>query len=297
MDGLPIANAFPRVGSRWFFFFYFNPIRPETLGAGNTALSSMMKISISPGAPMRIALMADLHANRLALEACLTHARAFAPDRLVFLGDFVGYGPEPAEVLDCVMAEVDRGAIAVAGNHDHAVANDQDAMTPDAETALAWTRGQLGADAREFLASLPMRFEDDTRLYVHASPQTYPPWIYIQDGPAAKRALEASRAQTVFCGHTHRPALHGITATGQLVSFDPVPGVPIPLPHHRRWLTVVGSVGQARDGNPAAAYALLDTSRGEITHYRVHYDVRAAAQAILRAGLPAALALRLQEGH
>jgi diadenosine tetraphosphatase ApaH/serine/threonine PP2A family protein phosphatase len=246
---------------------------------------------------MRIALMADLHANRLALEACLAHARQAPPDRIVFLGDFVGYGAEPADVLELVMAEVDRGAVAVAGNHDHAVAHDQEAMTPDAETALAWTRGQLGLEAREFLASLPMRFEDDTRLYVHASPQTYPPWLYIQDGPAAQRALEASRAQTVFCGHTHRPALHGITATGQLVSFEPVPGVPIPLPRHRRWLTVVGSVGQPRDGNTASAYALFDTTRGEITHHRVPYDVNAAAQAVLRAGLPPVLAQRLREGR
>ena len=113
-------------------------------------------------------------------------------------------------------------------------------MTPDAETAMAWTRGQLGAEAREFLASLPMRFEDDTRLYVHASPQTYPAWIYVNDGPAAKRALEASRAQMVFCGHTHIAALHGITATGQLVSFQPVPSVPRP---------------------PAAASALVDRGR------------------------------------
>ena len=246
---------------------------------------------------MRIALLADLHANRLALEACLAHARMAAADRIVFLGDFVGYGAEPAEVVARVIQEVEAGAIAVAGNHDHAVAHDQEAMTPDAETALAWTRGQLGPVARDFLASLPMRFEDDSRLYVHASPQTYPPWLYIQDGPAAKRALEASRAQTVFCGHTHRPALHGITATGQLVSFEPVPGVPIPLPRHRRWLTVVGAVGQSRDGNPAACYALLDTTRGEITHQRVGYDVEAAAQAILRAGLPPALAQRLRLGH
>jgi len=142
-----------------------------------------------------------------------------------------------------------------------------------------------------------MRFEDGTRLYVHASPQTYPAWIYVNDGPAAKRALEASRAQTVFCGHTHLPALHGITATGQLVSFQPVPGVAIPLPAHRRWLTVVGSVGQSRDGNPAAAYAILDTDRAELTHLRVPYDVDAAANAILLAGLPSSLADRLRKGR
>jgi diadenosine tetraphosphatase ApaH/serine/threonine PP2A family protein phosphatase len=245
---------------------------------------------------MRLALLADIHANRLALEACLDHARSRGADRLVFLGDYVGYGAQPAEVLERIMAEADRGAIAVAGNHDRAVADVRDVMTPDAETAMAWTRGQLGPEARDFLASLPLRFEDGPRLYVHASPQTYPPWIYIRDGREARRALEASRAQTIFCGHTHLPALHGLTATGQLVSFDPVPAVPVPLPPHRRWLTVVGAVGQPRDGNPAAAYALLDSATSEITHFRVPYDVQAAAAAVLEAGLPPALAARLLKG-
>lgn len=246
---------------------------------------------------MRIALLADLHANRLALEACLEHARSRGAERLVFLGDYVGYGAQPNAVVDRVRIEMERGAIAVAGNHDQAVADDRDSMTADAETAMAWTRGQLGPEAREFLASLPLRFEDGPRLYVHASPQTYPPWLYIRDGRDARRALEASRAQMVFCGHTHVPALHGITATGQLVSFEPVPSVAIPLPGHRRWLTVVGSVGQPRDGHPGAAYAMLDTASSEITHFRVPYDLQAAATSILEAGLPPALAIRLKKGR
>jgi len=246
---------------------------------------------------MRIAILADIHANRRALEACLDHAQSSGAQRLVFLGDFVGYGPEPQDVVERIIQETSLGAIVVAGNHDQAVAESHESMTSDAEFAMTWTRGQLGTGARDFLASLPMRFEDDTRLYVHASPQTYPAWIYVNDGPAAKRALEASRAQTVFCGHTHIAALHGITATGQLVSFEPVPGVPVPLPRHRRWLTVVGAVGQSRDGDPAAAYAMLDTDRSEITHFRVPYDVEAAALAILQAGLPPSLASRLQKGR
>jgi len=246
---------------------------------------------------MRLALLADLHANLRAVEACLDHARKQGADRLVFLGDYVGYGPEPQEVVELVERASARGAMAVAGNHDQAVAESRETMNSDAEIAMAWTRGQLGSAAREFLASLPLRFEDESRLYVHASPQTYPAWIYVNDGPAAKRALEASRAQTVFCGHTHQPALHGITATGQLVSFQPVPSVPIPLPKHRRWLTVVGSVGQSRDGDPAAAYAMLDTGRCDLTHFRVPYDVEGAALAILQAGLPPSLAERLRKGR
>ena len=246
---------------------------------------------------MRIAFLADIHANLRALDACMTHARTLGASRFVFLGDYVGYGPEPGEVVQRIMAEAEAGAIAVAGNHDQAVAEIHESMNSDAEIAMAWTRGKLGADAREFLASLPMRFEDETRLYVHASPQTYPAWIYVNDGAAAKRALEASRAQTVFCGHTHLAALHGITATGQLVSFQPVPTVPVPLPRHRRWLTVVGAVGQSRDGDPAAAFAIFDTAKAEMTHYRVPYDVEATATAILQAGLPPSLASRLQRGR
>ncbi len=246
---------------------------------------------------MRIALMADFHANLRALEACIDHAKAQRADRLVFLGDYVGYGPEPQEVMERIMQESERGAIAVAGNHDQAVAEARESMNADAETAMAWTRGQLGPEAREFLSSLPLRFEDDTRLYVHASPQTYPAWIYVNDGPAAKRALEASRAQIVFCGHVHQPALHGITATGQLVSFQPVPGVPIPLSRQRRWLTVLGSVGQPRDGITAAAYAMFDDQTTALTHHRVPYDVEATVAAILDAGLPQELASRLRKGR
>jgi diadenosine tetraphosphatase ApaH/serine/threonine PP2A family protein phosphatase len=245
---------------------------------------------------MRIALMTDIHANWRAFEACLEHARSLRVDRLVFLGDYVGYGPEPNEVVERVMSETERGAIAVLGNHDQAVADTTESMVSDAEIAMAWTRGQLGAEAREFLSGLPMQVEDDTRLYVHASPQAHPAWPYVNDEPAARRALEACRARRVFCGHTHIPALYSITATGQLISFRPVPSVPIPLARHRRWLNVVGAVGQSRDGDPAASYALLDTGRCEIVHLRVPYDVDAAASAILQAGLPPSLAIRLQNG-
>jgi diadenosine tetraphosphatase ApaH/serine/threonine PP2A family protein phosphatase len=245
---------------------------------------------------MRIALMADLHANWRAFEACLDHARSLQADRLVFLGDYIGYGPEPQEVVERVMTEVQRGAIAILGNHDQAISETRESMVSDAEIAMAWTRGQLGSEARAFLASLPLQVEDGARLYVHASPQATPAWTYVNDEASARRALEACQASRVFCGHTHIPALYGITATGQLISFQPVPAVAIPLARHRRWLNVIGAVGQSRNGDPAAAYALLDTARCEITHFRVPYDVEATASAILRAGLPPTLAARLQQG-
>jgi diadenosine tetraphosphatase ApaH/serine/threonine PP2A family protein phosphatase len=246
---------------------------------------------------VRIAIMADIHANREAFEACLRDVRARDTDRLAFLGDYVGYGADPAWVVDTVMELVTGGAIAVMGNHDHAVSDLREDLTADAEVAMSWTRGQLGPEARGFLARLPMRFEDDMRLYVHANVQTNRRWHYVDGPEAAGRALGASSAQTVFCGHVHVPALYGITATGKIVSFRPVSGVAVPLLRHRRWLAVLGAVGQSRDGNPAASYALLDTGKDEITYLRVPYDVKAAAAKIREAGLPDTLAERLGKGR
>lgn len=246
---------------------------------------------------MRIALFADLHANREAFEACLAQARAKGMDRIVLLGDYVGYGADPVWVMDQVMELSEQGAAVVLGNHDLSISDAGETLTADADVVRAWTRGQLGPEAREFLASLPMRLEDDSRLYVHASPQTYPRWPYLDSPGGAARALEASRAQAVFCGHVHVPALYGINPTGKLVSFQPVPGIAVPLPRHRRWLAVLGSVGQPRDGQPAASFAILDTVRSELTFHRAAYDVEVAASKIRRAGLPEGLAARLARGR
>jgi diadenosine tetraphosphatase ApaH/serine/threonine PP2A family protein phosphatase len=177
------------------------------------------------------------------------------------------------------------------------VSNPKETMTADAEIAMSWTRGQLDRDARAFLASLPMRLEAESRLYVHANAHSFRPWQYVTDTDSARRSLEGCRAQTVFCGHVHVPGLYGITATGQMVSFKPVPGVPVPLPRHRRWLAVLGAVGQPRDGDPAAAYSIMDTGRSELTFLRVPYDASASAARIREAGLPESLASRLLKGR
>lgn len=241
--------------------------------------------------------MSDIHSNREAFEACLLDMRTRGADQLLLLGDFVGYGADPAWVVETVMELVAGGAVALLGNHDQAVASRREDMNEDAEIAMSWTRGNLGTEARAFLTGLPLSFEDDNRLYVHANVQSARLWSYIDSPDAAGRTLELCDAQAVFCGHVHRPALYGITATGKMSAFCPVSGVAIPLPRHRRWLTVLGSVGQPRDGNPAASYALLDTVKSEITFQRVPYDVEAAAAKIREAGLPDYLAERLKKGR
>lgn len=246
---------------------------------------------------MRLALFADIHGNREAFEACLRDARARGCGRHVFLGDCVGYGADPAWVVDRVMEFVAAGSVAVLGNHDRAVGDAREDLGADAETAMAWTRGQLGAEARRFLAGLPLQVEEDGRLYVHASVPPDRRWPYLDGPEAAGRALQACRAQAVFCGHVHIPTLYGRTATGQTITFPPVPGAPIPLLRHRRWLAVLGSVGQPRDGQTAAGYALHDTALGELTFLRVPYDVRTAVAKIRAAGLPRSLADRLEGGR
>lgn len=245
---------------------------------------------------MRIALMTDIHGNREALSACLDHAGRHRVDRYVFLGDYVGYGADPAWVVETVMARVDDGAVAVLGNHDSAVAVADERMNPVAAQAIAWTRTRLSPAHAAFLSTLPLVVEDGARLYVHASAHASGDWPYVTDLYAASHSLMATSAQATFCGHTHVPSLFHMSVTGKFAGFDPVDRVDIPLTRQRRWLAVIGAVGQPRDRNPAACYAVLDDERDVLTYFRVPYDIEAAAQKIRAAGLPAVLAERLFQG-
>lgn len=248
---------------------------------------------------MKLALIADVHANLEALRACLEHAAALGADRHAFLGDLVGYGADPGAVVDLVRAHVERGALAVRGNHDEAaVAGESETMHRAAERAIAWTRAHLGPEQRAFLAALPLTAREGGLHLVHASPELPREWIYVTDPMRAANALAASApAPWVFCGHVHEPVLYTAGTAARPVAFRPVSGVAIPVPAHRRWLAVVGASGQPRDGNTAACYAMLDTDRPALTFHRVPYDWRAAAAKIRAAGLPESLARRLERGE
>src|SRR5882672_3798512 len=246
---------------------------------------------------MRIALMTDIHGNREAFAACLDHAQRHGVDRYVFLGDYAGYGADPGWVIDTVMAEVERGARAILGNHDAAVLTDSHGMNEAAATAIAWTRTQLDERQREFLRGLPLAIDEKDRLYVHGSAFEPAQWHYVTELYSAAKSLMATRAHATFCGHTHVPALFHMSMTGKFASFDPVERVEIPLTRQRRWLAVIGSVGQPRDRDPAACYAVLDDERDLLTYVRVPYDIETAAKKIRDAGLPLSLSARLFEGY
>lgn len=246
---------------------------------------------------MRIALLADLHANRDAVEACLRKLDKAGHDQLVLLGDLVGYGPDPAWVVDFAREAQARGAIVVRGNHDEAVATAAgERMHASARFGVDWTRAQLTEAQRAWLRDLPLSVRDGDRLYVHANAHAPAAWGYVNSRLAATHSLAATDAWLTFCGHEHAPALyHG--QAGQAACFTPQPGFAMPLAPARRWLAIPGACGQPRDGNPAAACALLDTRARSLTFLRVPYDHDAVAARILAAGLPAELARRLAGGQ
>jgi len=243
-----------------------------------------------------IALLADIHANREALSACLADAARRKAERFVFLGDLVGYGADPGWVVDRVIEYVQRGALAVLGNHDAAAAGAEVSMNETAEEAIAWTCRQLDVAQRDFLEKLPLQIEEDGRLFVHASADEPSQWPYILDTRAAGKSLEATDARQTFCGHVHRPKLYHLSLTRKVCEFTPT-ATAIPLLPGRRWLAVLGAVGQPRDRNPAACYALLDEAQNALTYVRVPYDTASAARKIREAGLPAVLAARLEQGY
>jgi diadenosine tetraphosphatase ApaH/serine/threonine PP2A family protein phosphatase len=245
---------------------------------------------------MWVGLFSDIHGNREALEACLGHARANGIARFIFLGDYVGYGADPAFVVDTVMHEVGNGAIALLGNHDDAIASGTNYMNAIAAAAIDWTRSRLTAAQRDFLARLPLTFDDNDRLFVHASAHAPAGWEYITSIEDASACFAATRAQATFCGHVHVPQLYHLLPGGQLSGIIPAAAIEIPLRVKERWIAVIGSVGQPRDGNPAACYGALETERNVLIYVRVPYDAETAARKIQDAGLPPILGLRLLEG-
>lgn len=246
---------------------------------------------------MLIAILSDIHANREAFEACLDAIAHDRAERLVLLGDIVGYGPDPEWCVDKVRHLIADGATVVRGNHDEAASKGPQSMTTNARIAIEWTRGRLDAEARDFLGALPMRIDDQDRLYVHAEASAPAAWRYVFDPDDARRHLASCDALVSFCGHTHFPALHCLSAMGRVTSFTPTASDPIELTRQRQWLAVMGAVGQPRDGNPAAAYGLYDTETRQLRFCRAAYDAETTARKVIRAGLPEALATRLLRGQ
>jgi predicted phosphodiesterase len=247
---------------------------------------------------MKLALITDVHANREAFEAVLEHAASECVDRYALLGDFVGYSADPGWVVDRVRTLVDEGAIAIQGNHDEAVVNGPSgSMVPQAREAVTWTRQQLSASQIDFLAGLPLSVTQGEQLFVHANNVAPAQWGYVTDHLEAAACLQATTMRHIFCGHVHEQELYRLSPGGASGTAAFKPGTTIALPPSSRWLAIVGSTGQPRDGNTNACYATFDTDTAALTFWRVPYNNLKAAAKIIAAGLPSPLAERLLSGE
>jgi diadenosine tetraphosphatase ApaH/serine/threonine PP2A family protein phosphatase len=244
------------------------------------------------GLATRVAVISDVHANWHALEAVLEAVERDEPEELWCLGDLVGYGPRPNP---CCAAVEKRAALCLGGNHDLGVLGELDLaeFAGDAVVAARWTRGVLADGARAYLSSLrPTARRDGVELF-HGSPRD-PVWDYVLSAEAASVAFELTEAPLVLVGHSHVPltiSLERGVPDGGLAHA----GTESQLAPGRRLLNP-GSVGQPRDGDPRAAWLMLDLEAGRASFRRVAYDVVRTQEEIRERGLPDALAERLAHG-
>jgi diadenosine tetraphosphatase ApaH/serine/threonine PP2A family protein phosphatase len=240
----------------------------------------------------RVAVISDVHANWHALDAVLQEIEREEPDELWCLGDLVDYGPRPNP---CCAAVERRAAICLSGNHDLGVLGEigLEEFAGDAVAAARWTRGVLAEGSRAFLQSLQPQGERDGFELFHGSPRD-PVWEYVLSAEAARVAFELTRSPLLLVGHSHVPL--AITLEDDVLDGGLAPaGTETPLGPGRRLLNP-GSVGQPRDGDPRAAWLLLDREAGTASFRRVEYDVARTQEEIRERGLPDGLADRLAHG-
>ncbi len=238
---------------------------------------------------MRICVVSDVHGNLPALEAVLA---ALAPfDAVWHLGDIVGYGPQPNEVVARLAAE---SAVGVRGNHDAAALGElsTDDFNDDARAAIEWTAGRLDGPTCEWLGAQPKLMEIGDFTLAHGSPRN-PTWEYVFSPGVARANLSAFSTVHCLVGHTHVPlafrerggGLDTLLPDGDAVTLD-----------ERRTLLNPGSVGQPRDGDPRAAALLLDTGQMTVDWHRVEYDIGRVQRLMSATRLPARLVRRLEFG-
>ena len=242
---------------------------------------------------MRACVISDIHGNLHALDAVLAAITEEAPDEIWCLGDLVGYGPRPNACCRLVEREA---AFSLCGNHDLGVIGTigLDGFSDDAAESARWTQSVLDPDARVFLEGLePLGVREEAGLY-HASPVD-PVWEYVMSPEAAAAAIVTAPERIVLVGHSHL-ALTFALADGRLAGGLAPDGTELDLGAADRWLLNPGSVGQPRDGDPRAAFLVLDLDAGRATYRRVPYPVAATQQELRDRGLPEPLAVRLEVG-
>ena len=241
---------------------------------------------------MRTLIVSDIHSNIVALDAVFEAAEEDDPiDNVLCLGDIVGYGPSP---MACLERLWERGTVSVLGNHDAGAVGviGLEHFNPIAAYANEWTGEQLTPEAREWLTNLPQTLVDESFLLVHGSPKD-PIWDYLLSYPQAVEAWERTEQSDILVGHSH---MQFACEAGGGVEQPGPNGLNVPLGHTRLVINP-GSVGQPRDHDPRAAYAVYDDEAKSVALRRAWYDVSTTQRAMAEVGLPEALITRLSVGR
>lgn len=243
---------------------------------------------------MRYAIISDVHSNLEAFESVISEIRRESPAQILFLGDIVGYGPDPNECIEKIKEAAD---IVLIGNHDHAAIGltDVSYFNTYARAAIEWTMSQLNDRERSYLSELPMtgEFTSDDIFLVHATPRRPQDWNYIFTMEDIIENFECFTRKICLLGHSHIPVVIAMDNSGRLgVLKDEVT-----IEEGHRYIINVGSVGQPRDGNPDAAYVIYDTQSSIVRIKRVSYDYHITQEKMKKAGLPDYLINRLATGR
>ena len=244
---------------------------------------------------MRYAIISDIHSNLTAFQAVLQDIEARGGvQRIWCLGDIVGYGPDPKE---CVALLRQYDHICVAGNHDWGAIGkiDIEDFNPEAAFACRWNGQQLNEQDVEYLASLPLTITEGDFTLAHGSPRE-PIWEYLVSAYGAKVSFDYFETSFCLVGHSHVPLMFElIKESGECLLYELSPDATVALGENRLIINP-GGVGQPRDGDPRASYAIYDSEQNVIWHYRVPYDISLTQQRMLECGLPRRLVSRLSQG-
>ena len=241
---------------------------------------------------MRIAVLSDIHSNLEALDSVLKRIEEDGIDEILCAGDLVGYGADPNE---CVERVKKCSSAVVCGNHDYAAVGlaDPDFFNSVARNAVVWTGEQLTESNKNYLIKLPLSLSRDGFRLVHASPSRPEKWNYIFHTVEANRELHSFGEKVCFIGHSHKPIFFRSDGIDCRMSSEES----IEFKDNERYLVNVGSVGQPRDGDPRACFAVYSPDEGWVKLIRIAYDIQAAQKKMALAGLPRVLAERLSYGQ
>ena len=232
---------------------------------------------------MRIAIISDIHSNLEALTKAMEVIDQQSVDKIICLGDIVGYGANPNECIELVRQRCD---IVIKGNHEEAVLDISVAehFTDNARSAIIWTINQITEENLSYFQTLPLVYKTNDALFVHASPCEPSEWNYIFEENAALHTFHCFSESICFIGHTHMPAIFSIKGRASRIT------------QNERYLINVGSVGQPRDRNTQLSFGIIDTDKWQYKNIRASYDVETTVKKILSTDLPASLGQRLLLG-